>query len=534
MNQIEMHWNNAGWEHAPEPNIQVHGSAFRGDQLLRGRQLAGAFENIEPSLEAWADVLHACNGFFAIARQTALATLVAVDRIRSIPVFYGQYDGSVYISDDAEWVRQRVGDSDMEAFAREEFQLAGYVTGPDTLYPNVKQIQAGELLHITHGDRPELISHRWYRFTHSEPDQWHEGEMREGLDKSAESSVRRLAEYAEGRQIVIPLSGGYDSRLIALLLKRIGYDNILTFTYGVPGNKESEYSRQVAEALSLPWHFVAYSATKWRQAWQTDERLDYQRWASGWASLPHVQDWLAVRELKANGVVDADAVFCPGHTGDFISGGHIPDEFAPGSSASATDMARTVIKKHLSLAPWRLVTHRPESQWSQRITDRAESADIQTAEAAADAFEKWEWQERQSKFINNSVRVYEFYGFDWWLPLWDPEFMEFWEEVPLSLRQGKGWYTDYVRDIANMNKDLSGLGNATMQNPVLKAAKRIFPGGIKSTIRALVERLWHIRVTLRHPDNPGVRLGLFYVIQKSLLGFKKNGVASRQFLETKW
>ncbi|WP_018176951.1 asparagine synthetase B family protein [Thioalkalivibrio sp. AKL8] len=460
MNNVVTHWNNAGWESDPAEKVMVHGSAFHDGQLLRGGQLATVFSEADPGPETWQDVLSHCNGFFAIARQTPTATLVAVDRIRSIPVFYGQQGGTVFVSDDAEWVRQSVGDTEMEPLAREEFQLAGYVTGSDTLYPNVKQLQAGELLHIVAGEEPEIATHRWYRFTHTEPQQWDEGELRDELDKSAESSVRRLAEYAAGRQIVIPLSGGYDSRLIALLLKRIGYDNILTFTYGVPGNKESEYSRQVAEALSLPWHFVEYSGTKWSQAWQTDERLAYQRWASGWASLPHVQDWLAVRELKANGVVAADAVFCPGHGGS-VAGGHIPDEFVPGSSASTADMVGAVIKKHVSLAPWRLVTRRPESEWRQRIIDRAESADIQTAEAAADAFEKWEWQERQAKFINNSVRVYEFYGFDWWLPLWDSEFMDFWGAAPLWVRCGKRWYTQYVKSVYAAASGSQPLDNAS-------------------------------------------------------------------------
>jgi len=502
----------------------VHGSAFHSGQLLRGRQLATVFSEANPSPETWQDVLSHCNGFFAIARHTPTATLVAVDRVRSIPVFYGQQGGTVFVSDDAEWVRQSVGDTEMEPLAREEFQLAGYVTGSDTLYPNVKQLQAGELLHIVTGEEPKLATHRWYRFTHSEPEYWDEGELRDDLDKSTESSVRRLAEYAAGRQIVIPLSGGYDSRLITLLLKRIGYDNVLTFSYGVPGNKESEYSRQVAEALSLPWHFVEYNATKWREAWQTDERLAYQRWASGWASLPYVQDWLAVRELKANGIVAADAVFCPGHSGDFISGGYIPDEFVPGSSASAADMVRTVIERLLSLAPLRLVTSRPESEWSQRIIDRAKPVEIQTAEAAADALEKWDWQERQAKFIVNSVRVYEFYDFDWWLPLWDAEFMAFWHSVPLLLRQGRRWYTSYVAELGAEHKIMKR--NASDRMAILAMLKQI--AGRKA-LKVLFP-YWQELKTRQHVCMPYDRFDRKIVKSLNKKGYRVNGVEAYYFI----
>ena len=525
MKNVVTHWNNSGWESDSETQIMVHGSAFHGDKLLRGRQLATVFGEAEPGPDAWVDLLSQCNGFFAIARYSTSATLVAVDRVRSIPVFYGQQGGTVFISDEADWVRQRVGDTEMEPVAREEFQLAGYVTGSDTLYPNVKQLQAGELLHIVDGEQTELTTHRWYRFTHSEPEHWSEAKLRDGLEQVAESSIRRLAEYAAGRQIVVPLSGGYDSRLIASLLKRIGYHNILTFTYGVPGNKQSKYSRRVAEALSVPWHFVEYTESKWREAWQTDERFAFQRWSSGWASLPHVQDWLAVRQLKADGIIAEDVVFCPGHTGDFIAGGHIPDDFTLGQPVGSLDVIRSVFKNHLSLAPWDLITNRAETYWSGRVADRAEAGTIATASAAVDAYEKWEWQERQAKFIVNSVRVYEFYGHDWWLPLWDAEFVSFWQEVPLYLRKGKKWYTGYVR----------GLGAAHGAHPNRSASDRSFILAWakvivgKQAIRMLSSR-WQRLKGRTHVCMPYARFEQELIDDLFKKGYRFNGVEAFVFL----
>ena len=51
----------------------------------------------------------------------------------------------------------------------------------------------------------------------------------------------------------------------------------------------------------------------------------------------------------------------------------------------------------------------------------------------------------QAKFIAHSVRVYEFWGYDWWLPFWDLEMFDFWAGVPLEHRIEQRLYIDYVK-----------------------------------------------------------------------------------------
>lgn len=454
MEQIHLNFNPKFWSRSNSPAGYIRGTAFVDGDCLQGTQIIEQLPEAAAPEEHWENALTFLNGFWSIVCHGGNYLVAAVDRIRSIPIFYGQSHGQVYLSDDAEWVRRKVGDDEMDPVARDEFQLAGYVTGQDTLFPNVKQLQAGEMLRINcTGVEPELETSRYYRFTHTEPENWDEPTLRKELDRVTETSIQRLIEYANGRQIVVPLSGGYDSRLIVTMLKRLGYKNILAFTYGVPGNKESEYSRKVADVLGVKWHFVEYSKVKWREAWQTDERWEYQRWGSGWSGLPHVQDWLAVNEMKHKQMVDKDCIFVPGHTGDFISGGHIPKEATPHSNGDINLLCYTIIRKHYGLAPWSKITYNSKQFWHCRIEERSEKNSIANGIELADAFEKWEWQERQAKFICNSVRVYDFFGYDWWMPLWDAEFMEFWQNVPLELRKDKKWYVDYVKRTYNSQVD---------------------------------------------------------------------------------
>lgn len=405
------------------------------------------------------------NGFYAWVYEDANILIAGVDHIRSRPLFYGHLNNHLFLSDDAEWVRQRIGDKEMDLIAREEFQLAGYVTGAETLFHNVKQLQAGECLIARRIDTDLVVeTHRYYRFLHQEPDEFNETDLRAGLDKVTVKVMQRLIDYANGRQIVVPLSGGYDSRLIVTLLKRLGYDNVLTFTYGVPGNKESEYSKLVAAALGLRWYFVEYNAKLWQEAWHTEERWEYQKWASGWTSVAHVQDWLAVKKLKQQFIVDEDCLFVPGHTGDFIAGGHIPDAAFTGKHSTVDNLSGEVFINNYCNAPLR-ISNQSVKYWKKRVLENVEVLSISTGKDLANWSEKWEWQERQAKFICNSVRGYEFFGYDWWMPLWDLDFVKFWETVPLQLRYKKLWYQDYVHSVFSYNSNLKNwIGNSQDKN----------------------------------------------------------------------
>lgn len=240
--------------------------------------------------------------------------MAVVDRVRSIPLFYGTREQILYLSDDAEWVREQIADKRIDPVAQQEFLMATYVTGPDTLFPNLKQLQAGEMLHakIVAGNL-NISKQRYFRFAYSDPATHDESELRSLVNGAVERSIRRLIDYAAGRQIVLPLSGGYNSRLIAMMLNRMQYENVFTFTYGSADNLDTKYNQLVASELCFPWQFIECTPDKWRFASQTDSCRSHRYHGSGWPSLPHLQDWLAVQELKNQELVQHDCVFAPAH-----------------------------------------------------------------------------------------------------------------------------------------------------------------------------------------------------------------------------
>ena len=74
-----------------------------------------------------------------------------------------------------------------------------------------------------------------------------------------------------------------------------------TFTYGLPDNSEARASARIAESLGLPWQQVSHTPQQLRRAWTDPSTRSFLREASAGASLPHIQDWYAMRRLTEEG-----------------------------------------------------------------------------------------------------------------------------------------------------------------------------------------------------------------------------------------
>lgn len=503
----------------------VTGTAFiKKGQVLSGEALMDYLASFDIP-ENLAHNLPDLNGFYAFAVKKGSHLIAAVDRIRSIPLFYGQRGHDFFISDSADWVRNQVGDDKIDPLAKEEFLLCGYVTGPDTLFPEVKQLQAGELIEIqTSGNLASVKTHRYYRYVHRYPEQSVPTEKL--LQSHEEMMVRvidRLIRFADGRNIVIPLSGGYDSRLITLMLKKRGYSDLIAFSYGRPGNHEAEVSKQVAESLGVRWEFVEYSNELWREWYESPEMKTYFDMAGNLASLPHIQDWPAVWVLKQGQRIPDDAIFVPGHTGDKISGSLskcCPKIYC---SREELDIVGEIMKCHYSLFDWSKKARELFLFFEKKILEVL--GDLDQYPDQSSAFESWDISERQPKFIVNSLRVYEFFGYEWWIPFWDKEFMDYWCRISPENRLNQSLYKRYVDDLAKRQgleiKEKDSI-YPFIRGRLVSIAKRLLPKKIR---RFLPKKVFEKGIE----THPLTMLGRFPKEEAlSLLsqGYSSNGISA--------
>lgn len=411
--------------------VRARGVGFAPDgTCLEGPALAAWLDG---PAETFVERITALDGTFA-AVHSGEDTIAAVDRIRSTPLFYGRdAEGAWHLSDDARRIAEATDARLDDAVAAAEFMLQSATTGATTLSTSVRQVQAGEAVTF---DGAEPTGTRYYRYGDAsvETDASEEELVEEGA-RLLERAFERFLISVQGRPVVVPLSGGLDSRLIAAMLVRGGRADAQCFSYGRERSFEARASRRVAEALGLRWIFVPYTNRDWHRWFMSPSFQQFRREASGLTAIEHEQDWPAVLRLREQGLAE-DAVFVPGHAGDFLGGSHLPA--AP--AAFERDPVNWLWRKYYT--EWPTTALDPDLEARLRARIAACLPDVEPVEA----FTHFGWQERQAKMIANSVRVYEHHGFDWRLPFWtDTGVLDFWGRVPISLRRGRQLYRRVVR-----------------------------------------------------------------------------------------
>lgn len=423
---------------------RARGTAFLDGSLLDADALARL---IDESPNPLATIAGALSGEFALIRLTDDGVEAAVDHVRSRPLFYAVADHRALLSDSPQWLADTLDRPTFSPVAELEFLLAGIVTGRDTLYEEIETLQAGEVIELdVRGRSISTVRQNHFEYI-PQGTQRPKAVLLGELDAVMERAVDRLTDVADGRQIAVPLSGGYDSRLVACLLVREGYPAVTTFSFGRRGNPESGISERVAAELGLPWSFIEYTNDRWRRWYDSTDRREYFAAAFDFCTSPSIGTCPALDELAHRGTLDDDAIIA---SGDSITttGEHVPPRFGletPGRIGERDGITRTDIVEEIFDMQYTLWEPAPDDVGLiyGRIADRLGAVELSDGVSAASAIEAWDWRERQSKFIVSPAE-YTYGGYDSWLPLFDREYVEFWKEVPLEHRIGKTLHKEYV------------------------------------------------------------------------------------------
>jgi asparagine synthase (glutamine-hydrolysing) len=384
------------------------------------------------------------DGQFSFVYKCNMFTISVCDRIRSHPLFYISKNEILYISDRALKLKNSLGLTVINEKAVLCLRMSGYTYKNYTIYENLYQLPAGHLLNADHVKNKSNIF-QYYNYSPWKAKTISVERPKKELTHLTLKVLKKLIDSINGRPICISISAGLDSRCIVSGLSKLGYKDVKCFSYGLKNNFEAVAGEKIAEKLNYPYYFVNKTPTIMKEMFQSADYRKYLQTADTCAATTNVHQFYAVKKLKEAGFASKDDVFVNGYSGDFLAGDHIPknlrDTHFFDFATRKENMLNYIITKHYSL--WEDLKNPKNVSLIKEII-LEEFGELFSAESSGELdyafYENYEWKNRQTLFAMNQPRIYEFWGYDWRFPLWDYEFIDFWEKVPLELKLNRNLF----------------------------------------------------------------------------------------------
>ena len=417
--------------------------------------------------------LQAARGDFSVVINKPQFTCIAVGHTRLYPLFYRQADGHWHVSDDPLLLLQ-AGDVVNES-ARKQYLYTGAPFAGKTLVAAIQQCKPA---YVTLLGKAEVKEQSLGPYA----------ALPMGTILAADAEVafanvlrvvfERVVQVVGSRQVVIPLSGGYDSRLVLSMLHQMGIKNILCYTVGEYHPSEQGVAHQVAKNLQVPLYHIDYRDAQYRmQQFDSPAFLQYVDAIGAMGNFMWLFEYNAILWLKQQGLLQNDAVFIPGHVGDFYAGSHLQKLGINEHDSLSAIQRKLLLHAFEYRKSYFDTSFKKEVKQALHALSR-QGAPYQTAL-------QFIAENRLAHQIINSARVYECLGYDVLLPLCDVDFVQFFDRLPYKQRADVSFYNEYL-----LQKVFLPL-NIAFKKPL--NAKNLQKQRLKNALKLLIPRRLYLR-----------------------------------------
>ncbi len=384
-------------------------------------------------------------GIICIAEKWAFA---AVDCIRSYPIFWKKAKNKFIFSPQAVSIISKEGES-IDSDQLTAFRMSGYSIDDGTLWQNINSLNGGNYIYIN--NKSDFYVESYFSYTPWKPLFKTYTEFKKQLKNEINTLLKNIIVKSNGRTIVIPLSAGLDSRLIVSGLKHLNYKKVKCFSYGLKNNFESKMSSLIANKLGYRWKFIEINQKIAKNFYKSKNYKYFMANSNDGCATSTIQGLYSINKILQDNYICKDDIIINGNSGDFISGGHVPKNTIS-NSKDIKKLFEEVFdehyRKHYGLWPNLMNKNNEETVKSLLFNQLIKNIDEKDIELEAHGIAEFlEYQNRQTKYVINSQRIYEFYNLKWQLPLWEKSFIKFWSSVPLKYKTDQKLYKDVLRDL---------------------------------------------------------------------------------------
>ena len=374
------------------------------------------------------------HGIYTFIKNMENGIAIITDTINYFPLFYFKQNKNWILSDNWNYLTDIKGGIKPNLDAEIEFLSVGFVLGNETLDVDILKTRVGEKLLLNNDGTFERIPDYYYLPEFFIKDNFQK--INDILIDKIDEAGHRLIKFLDSRTAVLPLSGGFDSRLIASVLKKLNYESVICFTYGRKTD-EVDVSSSVAQILGYKWYFIDYSEIDLTTYIQDSGFLEYINFIGNGYTMPYLQEYFAVKKLVENKLIPDNSVFLSGHVGDNIAGSYILKSIK--TTQQNNRLFNNLIENYFF---FKKITKNEKQQLKKRISITISDYPKENnySKNYNPYIEDWSLKEKFSKFLFHSSKVFDFWGYNTYFLLWDKEIVDFFRNLPYKHRENKLLY----------------------------------------------------------------------------------------------
>ena len=404
--------------------------------VYKGNDAIEYFSSVETA-EQLSSMLECVDGLYALVIVREDKILLAVDRARSMPLYYS--DNGLFISDSADEIRKSLNIEKDEVDYNNYLALlcSDYLFGNNTVYSQIKQLDLGEILEICEGE----LRLKKYFYHLSDISVRSCNQIKKDLSEEAENAFLKLKEVIGNRPVVLSMSGGYDSRFVGCMLKNIGITDVSCYTYGKRTSFEVEQSRKNAEALGFRWTCVEYTDEEVLRAFDEVGHSYFDTY-TGHDFTAYLQNFPAVRKLHEENWFKPNSIFITGLCGDMPTGSYV----VPYDSEAVYNVQTAAEHLYGKIFTRCKMNDSFKKYWINEIVDSLEDLpltinDYQSWVTAVDCFYTGTCHSHWFMHMNS---VHSFFGYDWLIPFWNTDLLCQWYSIEADKRLKQKIYEEWL------------------------------------------------------------------------------------------
>jgi asparagine synthase (glutamine-hydrolysing) len=414
------------WYHTK--GVWAKGYCFdTNNTFVHQNNLSELFSTIT-SEESLQNLLNQVNGIFSVIIERNDAVYAIMDKTRIYPLFYTIENALFVVSDNPQLLLPAAPQLNLDAV--NDYMHSSVMLDEKTLIEGVYQVNPSCYVVYKQG---QIYSHNYFSYAIRKSEISPLGNFDDAFSRMLQASFSRLIASAQGRQLVVPLSGGYDSRLIVCMLAKMGYTNVVCYTVGKPNNPELIIAKKVAEKLGYQHLFISNEDVDY-----IDDKVfqAYFRYSGAFTNFFWMYEYMGVKTLTDKQLIDKDAIFVPGHSGDFLAGSQL--QKAGITSETSLKRVEELILKQKFAYDNALKNHRIREKVHTFVSTRTDCLPYSV-------FDDFDLLIKLPKNINNAARIYGFFGHEVRLPFWDNELVNFFKILPVQVKEQQALYHTYLK-----------------------------------------------------------------------------------------